>query len=96
MPFIKDNGQFRFTPDEDLTASQIKSYFSYVTRRRRKQVNESQRLSSQSVATNNGYRMDLNDSDEEIDEENTSDYDSQVAAEQIADFQQIARNILKK
>ncbi|CAF4060854.1 unnamed protein product [Rotaria sp. Silwood1] len=96
MPFIKDNSQFRFTPDECLTASQIKSYFSHLTRRRRKQVNESQRLFSQSVATNNGYRMDLDDSDEEIDEENTSDYDSQVAAEQITDFQQIARNILKK
>ena len=96
MPFIKDNGLFRFTPDECLTASQIKSYFSCLTRRRRKQVNHSQRLSSQSVATNADYQMNTNDSDEEIDEENSNDYDSEVAADQMADFQQVAKKILNK
>ncbi|CAF1685817.1 unnamed protein product [Rotaria magnacalcarata] len=39
MSYIKENGKFRFTPDEWLTAKQIKSFFSTLTHNRRKNVN---------------------------------------------------------
>ena len=96
MPFIKDNGQFRFTPEKCLTASQMKSYFSCLTRTRRKQVNDSQRLSNQSVTTMSDYQINSNDGDEEINAEISNEYDSQVAADKMADFQQLAKEILKK
>jgi hypothetical protein len=69
MPFIKDNGQFRFTPDECLTASQIKSFFSCLTRKRRKQTNNSQNFLNQSVTRNNIQQVNSDESDEEIEEE---------------------------
>ncbi|CAF2130763.1 unnamed protein product [Rotaria magnacalcarata] len=39
MSYIKENGKFRFTPDEWLNAKQIKSFFSTLTHNRRKNVN---------------------------------------------------------
>ena len=39
MLYIKKNGKFRFTPEEWLTTKQIKSFFSNITRDRRKKAN---------------------------------------------------------
>jgi hypothetical protein len=39
MQYVKENGKFRFTPDEWLTAKQIKSFFSTLTKTRRKKSN---------------------------------------------------------
>jgi hypothetical protein len=33
---VKENGRYRFTPDEWLTTKQIKSFFSTLTQTRRK------------------------------------------------------------
>ncbi|CAF4146057.1 unnamed protein product [Rotaria sordida] len=42
METAKENGKFIFEPDQFLTASQIKSYFSRVTRKRRTVARDSQ------------------------------------------------------
>ncbi len=97
MPFIKDNGQFIFTPDECLTASQTKSYFSCLTQKRRKQMNNSQRYRNQPMAVNNDQEVNSDDSDNEIgDEEESDDHDNQVAAQQMTNFQRKSKEILKK
>ena len=95
MPFIRDSGQFRFTPEECLTASQIKSYFSYLTRKRRKQKNDSQQSFNRTTTVNRKNREDSEESDEDIDED-ADDFDFQTAAEDMADFQRMAAKILEK
>lgn len=41
MPYVKENGRFRFQPDEWLTTKQIKSFFSTLTSNRRRNSNPS-------------------------------------------------------
>ena len=96
MPFIKENGQFRFSPEECLTTSQIKSYFSCLTRQRRKKMNDSQRSLNQSVTTITYNDSNSNESDEETDEDDSHNYDYDVAAEQMNDFEKIATQVLKR
>ncbi|CAF3349549.1 unnamed protein product [Rotaria sp. Silwood2] len=96
MPFIKENSQFRFSPEECLTTSQIKSYFSCLTRQRRKKINDSQRSLNQSVTTITYNDSNSNESDEETDEDDSHDYDYDVAAEQMNDFEKIATQVLKR
>ncbi|CAF1589072.1 unnamed protein product [Rotaria magnacalcarata] len=87
MPFVKDNGQFRFAPDECLTASQIKIFFSCLTRKRRKQIDNIRRFSNEPTATNT-QQVHSNDTDDETDDDESSEYDSHIAAQDMADLQQ--------
>jgi len=52
MPYVKENGQFRFKPEEWLTAKQIKSFFSTLTQTRRQNSNfaNAKHISSQKKA----------------------------------------------
>lgn len=43
MQYVKENGRFRFSPEEWLTAKQIKSFFSTLTQNRRQSSNSTTR-----------------------------------------------------
>ncbi len=80
MPYVKENNEFRFTPDEWLTAKQIKSFFSNLTQTRRlnsnstthKNISNQKNVpsrqifnSSKKVEPNiNEYKLILEDKDE--------------------------------
>jgi len=66
-----ENGNFIFSPSQFLTTSQIKSYFSRLTRVQRLRGSQSQ---SYNTTTNDGY-----DRDQEETEETENDFDSMLA-----------------
>jgi hypothetical protein len=81
-----ENGDFMFDPSQFLTMSQIKSYFSRLTRKQRLHGSQSQ---SYSVATNNEY-------DEEEIEEAEKDFDSMLTDIQEQSIISIARQRFSK
>ncbi|CAF1372488.1 unnamed protein product [Rotaria sordida] len=95
IPFVKENDRFKFSPDEYLTASQIKSFFSSITRKRRKKITDSQRFRNQSMTTNDNQEVNSDNSDGDI-EDKSNDYDGEVAAQEMTAFQEKAKEILRK
>ena len=95
MPFVRDNGEFRFTPDECLTVSQIKSFFSSLTRKRRKHINNSQGFMNSSMNSQITQQQNLNDIDDDDENDESNEYDFRIAAQEMASLQQKAKEILK-
>ena len=69
METNEENGRFVFEPDQFLTPTQIRSFFSRLTATRRKQANKSQ---SQVISVNQ------ND-DEDVLEEQENEFDSAMS-----------------
>jgi hypothetical protein len=69
-----ENGNFIFSPSQFLTTSQIKSYFSRLTRVQRLRGSQSQ---SYNTTTNDGYDRDQEETEET--EETENDFDSMLA-----------------
>ena len=69
METKEENGRFVFEPDQFLTPTQIRSFFSRLTATRRKQANKSQ---SQVISMNQ-------DDDEDAIAEQENDFDSAMS-----------------
>ena len=85
MQYVKENGRFRFSPEEWLTAKQIKSFFSTITQNRRRSSNTTSRNAETSQKRILSKKMAYSDNDIESSAEqtnikfkDTSDYDSYV------------------
>ncbi|CAF4482008.1 unnamed protein product, partial [Rotaria magnacalcarata] len=67
-----------------------KFFFSCLTRKRRKQIDNSRRFSNEPTATNT-QQVNSNDTNDETDDDESSEYDSHIAAQDMADLQQTAK-----
>ncbi|CAF4327352.1 unnamed protein product, partial [Rotaria magnacalcarata] len=63
--------------------------------KRRKQIDNSRRFSNEPTATNT-QQVNSNDTNDETDDDESSEYDSHIAAQDMADLQQTAKETLKK
>ena len=71
-----DQGNFSFTPSQFLTTSQIKSYFSRLTRSRRRS-NQPQ-SSSRSILTNEHQEEEVEEAENEFDSIQSNIYDQSI------------------
>ena len=70
-----DQGNFVFTPSQFLTTSQIKSYFSRLTRSRRR---SSQPQSSSSTLSNEHEEEEVEEAENEFDSIQSDIYDQSI------------------
>ncbi|CAF1967248.1 unnamed protein product [Rotaria magnacalcarata] len=69
--------------------------FENSEKKRRKQIDNSRRFSNEPTATNT-QQVNSNDTNDETDDDESSEYDSHIAAQDMADLQQTAKETLKK
>ncbi|CAF1658369.1 unnamed protein product [Rotaria magnacalcarata] len=72
-----------------------KSEESSTSMKRRKQIDNSRRFSNEPTATNT-QQVNSNDTNDETDDDESSEYESHIAAQDMTDLQQTAKETLKK